>query len=90
LVSKRRRCYLDAVRHPYGALRAIAKIGEGDFVAIAAASSTIGLAPIQIVNTEGAISIATTRKNSKKDELIRLGADHVISTDEEDYVARAA
>jgi NADPH:quinone reductase-like Zn-dependent oxidoreductase len=31
---------------------------------------------------------ATTRKSNKKDELTKLGADHVIATDEEDYVAR--
>jgi NADPH:quinone reductase-like Zn-dependent oxidoreductase len=72
----------------YGALKAIANVTKGDFVVIPAASSSVGLAAIQIVKAEGGISIATTRKSNKKDELTKLGADHVIATDEEDYVAR--
>jgi len=40
------------------------------------------------VKAEGAISIATTRKSNKKAELLALGADHVIATEEEDMVAR--
>src|SRR5580698_965089 len=74
----------------YGALRTIAKVTKGDFVVISAASSSVGLAAIEIVKAEGGISIATTRKSDKKDALIKLGADHVIATDEEDYVARVA
>jgi NADPH2:quinone reductase len=41
------------------------------------------------VKAEGGISIATTRTSNKKDELTKLG-DHVIVTDEENYVARIA
>jgi NADPH:quinone reductase-like Zn-dependent oxidoreductase len=74
----------------YGALIPIANVQPGDFVVISAASSSVGLAAIQIVKAEGGISIATTRKSDKKDELTKLGADHVIATDEEDYVARVA
>jgi NADPH:quinone reductase-like Zn-dependent oxidoreductase len=55
---------------------------------IPAASSSVGIAAIQIAKTEGAISIATTRKSNKKTELLSLGADHVIATEEEDFVAR--
>jgi NADPH:quinone reductase-like Zn-dependent oxidoreductase len=74
----------------YGALVDIAKVAKGDFVVITAASSSVGLAAIEIVKAEGGISIATTRKSNKKEELKRLGADHVIATDEEDFVARVA
>jgi NADPH:quinone reductase-like Zn-dependent oxidoreductase len=74
----------------YGALRAIANVTKGDFVVIPAASSSVGLAAIEIVKAEGGISIATTRKSNKREELTKLGADHVIATDEEDYVARVA
>jgi len=74
----------------YGALIAVAKVTKGDFVVIPAASSSVGLAAIEIVKAEGGISIATTRKSNKKEELTKLGADHVIATDEEDYVARVA
>lgn len=72
----------------YGALIAIAHLSKGDFVVIPAASSSVGLAAIQIAKAEGAISVATTRKSNKKAELLSLGADHVIATEEEDIVAR--
>ena len=72
----------------YGALIAIAHLAKGDFVVIPAASSSVGLAAIEIAKAEGAISIATTRTQNKKAELLSLGADHVIATEEEDIVER--
>ncbi len=72
----------------YGALVHYGKIGPGDFVLLTAASSSVGIAAIEIAKAEGAISIATTRTQAKKAELLALGADHVIVTDEEDLVAR--
>jgi NADPH:quinone reductase-like Zn-dependent oxidoreductase len=72
----------------FGALIEIARLGRGDFVVIPAASSSVGIAAIEIGKAEGAISIAATRKGAKKAELLSLGADHVIATDEEDLVAR--
>jgi NADPH2:quinone reductase len=72
----------------YGALVPFGKVAAGDFVIITAASSSVGLAAIQIVKAQGGISIATTRTSAKKDRLIALGADHVIVTEEEDLVAR--
>ena len=72
----------------YGALVPFSKVADGDFVIITAASSSVGLAAIQIVKAQGGISIATTRGSAKKDQLIGLGADHVIVTEEEDLVAR--
>lgn len=72
----------------YGALIAVAHLAKGDFVVIPAASSSVGIAAIEIAKAEGAISIATTRKSNKKAELLSLGAEHVIATEEEDLVAR--
>jgi NADPH:quinone reductase-like Zn-dependent oxidoreductase len=72
----------------YGALIEQGKVAKGDFVLITAASSSVGIAAIEIVKAEGAVSIATTRTAQKKAELLALGADHVIVTDEEDLVAR--
>jgi NADPH:quinone reductase-like Zn-dependent oxidoreductase len=72
----------------YGALLPIARVTKGDFAVISAASSSVGIAAIEIVKAEGAISIATTRKSNKKAELLSLGADHVIATEEEDMVAQ--
>ncbi len=72
----------------YGALKLFGKLQPGEFVLITAASSSVGLAAIQIVKAEGAVAIATTRRSSKKQQLLDLGADHVIATEEEDIVAR--
>ncbi|MDB5832654.1 MAG: NADPH:quinone reductase [Caballeronia sp.] len=66
----------------YGALIEDAKVGKGDFVIIPAASSSVGLAAIQIANYAGATSVATTRTADKKQQLLDAGAAHVIVTDE--------
>ena len=41
-----------------------------------------------MANAMGAISIATTRKNGKKQNLLNAGAQHVIVTEEENLVDR--
>lgn len=71
----------------YGALVDIANIQRGDVVLIRAASSSVGLAAIQIVNMLGGISVALTRGSSKRDTLLAAGAQHVIATEEQDLVA---
>jgi NADPH:quinone reductase-like Zn-dependent oxidoreductase len=72
----------------YGALITFGGMQRGDFVLITAASSSVGLAAIQMANAEGAIPIAATRKADKRDELLSLGAAHVVVTEEEDLVKR--
>lgn len=72
----------------YGALIRIANLTRGDYVLITAASSSVGIAAIEMVKAEGGVSIATTRTAAKKAELLALGANHVIVTDEEDLVKR--
>jgi NADPH:quinone reductase-like Zn-dependent oxidoreductase len=72
----------------YGALIEFARITRGDVVVITAASSSVGIAAIEIANAEGATSIATTRTSKKKPALVEVGAKHVIATEEEDFVAR--
>jgi len=72
----------------YSALVHIGAVKAGDFVSIPAASSSVGLAAIQIVRDAGATAIAVTRTSAKRAELIALGAQHVIASQEEDYVAR--
>ena len=69
------------------ALIAIGNIDAGDTVVITAASSSVGLAAIQIANAAGAVPIAVTRGRSKVDGLVRLGAAHVVVSEEQD-VAR--
>lgn len=58
-----------------------------DYVVIRAASSSVGLAAIQLANWAGAVSIAATRTSAKREALQKLGAQHVIATEEVDYVA---
>ena len=68
----------------FGALIDIGRLKEGDAVVITAASSSVGLAAIQITKAAGALAIATTRGAEKKQFLLDAGADHVIVTNEED------
>jgi NADPH:quinone reductase-like Zn-dependent oxidoreductase len=71
----------------WGALVDIGKLSSGDAVIITAASSSVGIAAIQIANMLGAVPIATTRTSSKKAALRDAGAAHVIATEEQDLVA---
>ena len=70
-----------------GALVDIAKLTQGDFVLIPAASSSVGIAAIQIARMVGATPIALTRKDDKRQALSRLGAAFVIATESQDLVA---
>ncbi len=71
----------------YGALVFDAHVKVGDFAIIPAASSSVGLAAIQIANYAGATPIALTRTSEKKTRLHEAGAAHVIATQEQDMVA---
>ncbi|MER9891808.1 zinc-dependent alcohol dehydrogenase family protein [Mesorhizobium sp. M0119] len=71
-----------------GALIDIANLQSEDFVVITAASSSVGLAAIQIANMIGATPIAVTRTSAKKRALLEFGATHVIASAEEHLEAR--
>ncbi|HWK40704.1 MAG TPA: zinc-dependent alcohol dehydrogenase family protein [Croceibacterium sp.] len=66
----------------------VANVGIGDGVIIRAASSSVGIAAIQLANWAGSISIACTRTSAKAQALLAQGAAHVVATDEEDLVER--
>ena len=70
------------------ALIEVADIGISDGVIIRAASSSVGIAAIQLANWAGSVSIACTRTRDKAAALIEQGAAHVIATDEEDLLVR--
>ena len=57
----------------YGALVEITRPKKGDAVLITAASSSVGLAAIQIVNSLEAVSIAITRTGAKREALLEAG-----------------
>lgn len=72
----------------YGGLIEIAALRPGDFVAITAASSSVGLAAIQIALISGAIPIAVTRTSAKARALADFGARYVIASEEENLPSR--
>ncbi len=72
----------------FGALIELGQLQSEDVVLITAASSSVGLAAIQITKAVGALAIATTRGADKKPFLLEAGADHVIVTDQEDLGER--
>ena len=72
----------------YGGLIDIGRLSHGEIVVITAASSSVGLAAIQIANMVGAIPVAVTRTADKRQALLDAGARHVIASAEEDLEAR--
>jgi NADPH:quinone reductase-like Zn-dependent oxidoreductase len=64
------------------------KAGAGQTVLINAASSSVGVAAIQIARAHGATVIATTRGPGKVAALKKAGADHVIVTNTDDVAGR--
>jgi NADPH:quinone reductase len=71
----------------WGALIHHGKIRPGQSVLITAASSSVGLAAIEVARLMGAQPIAVTRTPAKKQVLLDLGASHVIASAEEDLPA---
>jgi NADPH:quinone reductase-like Zn-dependent oxidoreductase len=79
-----------AIWMQYFTAMAIIEIGKatvGDYVIVRAASSSVGLAAIQLANWAGAVPIAATRRSDKAAALKAQGAKHVIATEEADLVA---
>jgi NADPH:quinone reductase-like Zn-dependent oxidoreductase len=72
----------------YGALIEVAKLTKSDHLVITAASSSVGIAAIQVAKTVGANAIAITRTSRKKPALLELGASEVIASEEEDLEQR--
>lgn len=72
----------------YGALIDIAKLSADDIVIITAASSSVGLAAIEIARQLGATVIAVTRTSRKKAKLLAEGVHHVVASGEEDLHER--
>ena len=74
----------------YGALVEVARLSRGEPVLITAASSSVGLAAIQMANLIGAKPIAVTRTDAKAAALRAAGAAEVIAFEQEDLVERVA
>lgn len=72
----------------YGGLVEVGRLAEGDFVAITAASSSVGVAAIQIANRLGAVPIAITSTPAKRAALEAAGAIHVVVPGKENLTAQ--
>lgn len=68
----------------WGALVHYGKVRPGQAVLITAASSSVGLAAIELANLLGAVPIAVTRTSRKKKALFDAGAAYVIASTEDD------
>ena len=78
---------LDAVSHGLRRSGPDGGLSAGEAVIITAASSSVGLAAIQIANSLGAVPIATTRTGVKRAALLKAGAAVVVATEEQNLVA---
>ncbi|MEY9928261.1 NADPH:quinone reductase-like Zn-dependent oxidoreductase [Catenulispora sp. GP43] len=72
----------------YSALIETAGLLPGDTIALNAASSSAGLAAIDVANYLGLRPIALTRTAEKRDALLKQGAAEVVVTDEQDTLDR--
>lgn len=61
---------------------------QGQTLVVTAASSSVGVACIQLGKSLGATVVATTTSEPKAAQLYDLGADHVINMKNDDYVER--
>lgn len=74
----------------YDGLIGLSKLSKGEFAVIPAASSSVGIAAIQIANAIGACPIVLTRTNRKVHQLREIGATHIIVTEEHNIVDEIA
>jgi NADPH:quinone reductase-like Zn-dependent oxidoreductase len=72
----------------WGALVEIAEVGPADWVVVPAASSSVGIAAIQLCRARGARVIATTTSADKVTALHRFAPDAIVDTRAEPYVER--
>lgn len=67
----------------YGALIEYGNLQKGQYVALGAASGSVGIAAMQIANMVGANPVALTRTSKKNNLLKHAGASHVVATTEQ-------
>ncbi|WP_158820283.1 zinc-dependent alcohol dehydrogenase family protein [Granulicella sp. S156] len=72
----------------YVGLIEVAHVGARDFLVITSASSNLGIALLQVARKERTSTIAVIRDGRWKRELLKMGADYVIASDEEDLEPR--
>lgn len=68
----------------YGALVDIGRLRAGDHVIISAASTSVGLAAIQVAVRAGAVPVALTQDPTQRQRLLDAGAAHVLVAEHDD------
>jgi NADPH:quinone reductase-like Zn-dependent oxidoreductase len=71
----------------YGGLLEYGGLKAGEYVVIRAASSSVGVAAIQIARRVGAIPIAVTRDTSKRDFIQAQGPAHLLTSNQGELAA---
>lgn len=72
----------------YFPLFEMARLQRGQTVLVTGASSSTGIAALQMARAAGLLAIATTRTAAKRQALLDAGAAHVVVTQGEDVVER--
>jgi NADPH:quinone reductase-like Zn-dependent oxidoreductase len=70
----------------YGALVEIGRLRAGATVLVTAAAGAVGIAAIRVARHLGAVPIAVTRDEAKRERLLGAGAAHVLTAESEDLV----
>ena len=65
-----------------------ANLPQAEFIVVAAAASSVGIAAMQMAKEQGVTVIGTSRTHTKQDQILNLGADYFVATEEEDVVER--
>ncbi|MFK7865374.1 MAG: zinc-dependent alcohol dehydrogenase family protein [Pseudohongiellaceae bacterium] len=84
LSSEEACCIWVAYLTAYYALFEISKVSADDYVLITAASSSAGMAAMELCRMVGAKTIGTSRTNKNRDFLLSIGFDHVIAQSDND------
>jgi NADPH:quinone reductase-like Zn-dependent oxidoreductase len=72
----------------YGALIEYGRVTAGDTVIVTAASSSVGVAMLQIIKSIGAKAIAVTTSETKRDFVLAQQPEHLIISSQEDLAPR--
>lgn len=72
----------------YGALIEYGRVTAGDTVIVTAASSSVGVAMLQIIKSIGAKAIAVTTNETKRDFVLAQQPENLIISSQEDLAAR--
>lgn len=72
----------------YFPLFEVANLVQAQCIVVTAAACSVGIAAMQMAKAHGVKVIGTSRTYAKEEEVLRLGADFFIATEEEDVVQR--